>query len=173
MTLFDHSILIGSGVMLGGIVGYAFWLRARVVILKTDIIFLYADFKDKCRAIESPHDDLAYKSACGAFDAFLVLADTVSFPLFAYIIGSKRKTESHGFETANEALAKIIDEALSALAQKVAYHITHRTISGGILWLLLRFVPKAIAKRETRDAVRRSIEPLQGVFQHTFVSHCH
>ena len=157
MTTFDTAILLTGGISLAALVGYASWLELRVATLKTELLESYAQFKVECASLNVA-GDLAYGEMCEVFDTFIGSAEMFSLPFLAYLISVHKKDNSpyERLATTNADLQKAINRATECLAHTVAYHISHRTFSGGVLYLLLRVVPKAVVKAEASGPSSRS-----------------
>jgi hypothetical protein len=148
-----------SGVTLGLVTGYAFWVKIRTLALKAELLEMYAELQHV--AIKSGRlSDPAYLFMQERLDAFLLMADAISWPVMVYLVAiSRREPRSEMTKpvaSIDPQMDTAIKETREKLVNRVSHHIIHRTLTGTIWWLMLRLLPKNMVKEEVSGAVKAS-----------------
>jgi hypothetical protein len=173
MTTLDTVILGVCGLALAAVIGYAFWVKIRVLDLQADLRLLLVRLDTEAAKRGETHDP-AYRHARSLLLGMSEAAPLVSVPILVYLAGVARKKEPHPAapKSDNPVLQAVIEHTLAAAYCRVTWYLMHHTVIGGILWLCLRLLPKQVAKEEATEVVERSAEPLDKVARDPHLIHC-
>jgi hypothetical protein len=164
MTFVDHLLLVLCGLGLAIVIGYSLWIRVRVLLLKTDLLEIYADFRQGATKL-GRLDDPIYVKVCETLDSFLDLADTLSLPFFVCLISLKKivVTTNPWPVGSGQEFEKLAAETSERMGKVIADYLMFRTLAGICFLLILITVPKRVARSEAREAVEAAIPPLREI----------
>jgi hypothetical protein len=149
--------------------GYAWWVRLRVAGFKADLLAALSDLRDMMVPIGGLYDPAYHDLAKRIFALTDSVAD-LSLPVLWYmhgIAGENELTPRAKVRSANPQVQQVLDQVEELILKRVVNHLLFDTVSGRLLWLLMKAVPSKVAKEEVTSTVREGIEPLEQVRTHS------
>jgi hypothetical protein len=105
--------------------------------------------------------DPAYLRTAKVLGTISKTAEWFSLPELLYLIGAVSDEEPEfALRSDDDEFQAQIDKAILKASERLGYHISHRTIFGGLLWFSMRLLPKRVAKKEANEVAAKSFQPL-------------
>ncbi|HBI43960.1 MAG TPA: hypothetical protein DDY78_14080 [Planctomycetales bacterium] len=173
MNVLDWIILTGSGIALAIVIGYALWVPIRVLSLQADLLEIYAETYLKIAKLDALNDK-AYVEVRAGIPAMLRQADLFSVPVMLYLSGiGPRKVFPTSLPVSDDLRVQLVmDWAISAASLRLADYLIYETLTGRILWLLMRFLPRRVAKQEIQNGAAGLMERMRMVHHSMPVGSC-
>ena len=156
---FEIFVLFASiGVLFAALL-YAWWVKARVLLLRHDLFEIRDGLFDKIMRLGAL-DDPGYREARSHLNSLLRSAGTLNIYTMLYLIQATGETKSRRIESNNVEVQKLIDNASRQVAERVFRYLVRHTATGGILWigtLLMRPIADKVGKKGVARGLRSPV----------------
>jgi len=169
----NHFIFALVGLGMAFLIGYAFWIKIRLLWLKTDILSLAADLRESA-IILGRTDDLAYKQTLELTTNTVVsFCSMISLPTMVYLglVTSNRETDWP--KSDNPDMQAAIDRCQNGVGSRIARYVLLET-GLGLLTMLLMFglVSVFAPSRMIWKAVQDATVHASSAFRRPFFRSC-
>jgi hypothetical protein len=160
MGAFEYIVLGGCGLAFAAVTGYAFWVQARVIGLRADLLDMQFYLRRRAAALKGL-GDAAFLQADAELSSLQHFADKLSMPMIVYLAGTvtKKLPVTNLPVSEDKLLQEAINLVRSDSVKRIARYIVRSTFGGLIVWLALKAIPNSVAKQEVRDGVAAAITP--------------
>lgn len=175
MSILDYVILGACGIALASVFGYAFWIKARVLGLRADVLTILAELERRAAELGIP-DDTALRFVREKLIGLMEAADSLSFSTLAYTLScesAKKTTPAEPWpQSTDQKLQAAIDRARKSAKGRIVHYIIHDTLAGGLAWLMMRALPRSLAKKDVRAGAEASMDRLPAIRKHFHAASC-
>jgi hypothetical protein len=171
MNAIDWTLLIVSSAALAGLIGYAFWVPVRLLRLQADLLEIYAGLREEAARLNALNDPAFLRADESLLEA-IRSPELFSVPIMIYLHGAKQKMLSPNFPSANPAVQEMLLRVKDAASLRLANYLIYETLTGRIFWLLLRVLPRKVAKQEVQSGATDSMERMRDVRKSMPVGSC-
>lgn len=129
---------------------YAFWVRVRVLRLQQDIYDIRDELFDEACRLEA-HDDPAYCQTRQFLNGLAGSAADLSVPAMIYLVSQSPSPPLGDWKptTNNAELQVAIDKSIHASARRIVFYLSHETLTGVAIWMLIAIPFASIGTRES------------------------
>jgi hypothetical protein len=166
-------ILLGiSSAALAGLFGYAFWIPVRLLRLQADLLKIYVGLREKAARLNALNDP-AYLRADENLLAAIRGADLFSVPVMLYLHGIGPKMSPPDYPpSADPAVQEMLLSVKGAASLRLANYLIYETLTGRTLWLVMRLLPRKVAKQEVLSGAAGSMDRMRDVRKSLPVGSC-
>jgi hypothetical protein len=152
----NHIVFVIAGIGMAVVIGYAFWIKIRVLRLKTDILELAVDLRQSAIRLGKT-DDPAFK---WTFQLLKIAAGDfcgqISLPTMAYL-AVVRKDKVEWPVSDDPELQKALTACKNRLGQRMSQYILLETLGGlTILLLVFGLVCVFVPTKMIQEAIAKS-----------------
>ena len=156
---FEIFVLLASTTGLFVALLYAWWVKARVLLLRHDLFQIRDGLFDDVMRLGAL-DDPGYRDARAHLNTILRIAGTINIYTMLYLIQSTGEAKSLRIDSKNVEVQGLIENADQQLAERVFRYLIRHTATGGILWIgtiLMRPVAEKVGKKSVDRGLRSSV----------------
>ncbi len=156
---FEIFVLLASMGVLFAALLYAWWVKARVLLLRHDLFEIRdALFDDVMRL--GALDDPGYRDVRARLNTMLRIAGTINIYTMLYLIQSTEAAHWRPIQSKNVEVQKRVENAHQQLSERVFRYLILHTATGGILWIgtiLMHPAAEKVGKKGVDRGLRSSV----------------
>lgn len=150
---FEITMLFVGAAMVSAALGYACWVKVRVIRLREDIFAIRNRLFDKMTDLSS-HDDPAYRHIRDELNTALQIADLISIPLLAYFWHMYRHDpQPEQRRSDREQVQRGVDAARVRLRRRLASYLSRETLTGLMSQAIVAAIPAKAIRKEVQQGV--------------------
>lgn len=139
------------------VLAYALWVKLRVVLLRQALFEIRDDMFDQVAAL-GRLDDPAYLVRRASINSVIRISGTLTPVTIAYLVGTATPADMPTSTDKNvqDVLLKTHDRVVRRLTR----YISRETLTGVLLFCLLRVLPKGVRDSEVKKGVDIGLRPI-------------
>lgn len=153
MNVYDALFIIGFA-LIGLSLGYACWVKVRVIRLREDLFEIRDDLFDAARRLNG-FNDPAYREARIHIHALITMADSISIPCVLFL--SQSASEKESASSSNPAMQEAIDKAKRLYIQRTQRYLFGETLGGLLVTAVVWALPKLTRQKGQEAEVARAL----------------
>jgi hypothetical protein len=166
-AMIEHIAFASVGVGMAITVGYAFWIRIRVLQLKADLLTVASELRDSAARLGQAED----QGFQDAFRTVLFCAEhcqNLSLPVMVYLSVTRGQRKPAVLPRSDHAeMQAAIESSMNTMGNRVARYILIESAFGLlVLFLLFGLVCIFVPSRAIWDAIRKATVQVTSVFCH-------
>ena len=147
-------LFVSMGVLFATLL-YAWWVKARVLLLRHDLFEIRDALFDGVMRLGAL-DDPGYRDVRARLNSMLRIAGTINIYTMLYLNQSTEEADWHPIESKNIEVQRLIENAHRQTTKRVWRYLIRHTATGGFVWICM--IPmRAVAEQAGKKGVARGL----------------